>query len=228
VEFLENFEEIIHSKMEELANEISKQSSIEGILNKINLLFSEIDRSTILEEPSMYRSIKIISKNPIIVDALIRHYKKLDKNAYYERKLTVQVVGELQRPESLDFLKSVVWEPLPFQTATEDDFSLRDLEEIIQTKAVQGIAYLKSENALNETIKVIINHKAMSVKAAAIDSYMWNLNDSKEAAGNLYKILPIELHHKIERPRFHLKMDPREFNDKLKIWLGRWGKNKKK
>lgn len=216
------------SRVLELALEIPKEISLDKLSEIVEEILSEIRRTKVDDTHLIYEAINILRNHLNIIEVLINRYNNLVKNNYNERILTIQVVGELRRPEGYQFLKSIVWGMLPKKDEYGEELSPLDYEEIIQSKAIEGITYLRSEKAFEETINVMINHKSLSVKTSAIDTYMWNLNDNKESAKKLYELLPFELHKYIERPRFHRNMDARKFQNKLNAWINQWGNSSSK
>ena len=127
----------------------------------------------------------------------------------------------MQRPEAISQLGEVVWAPLPAADGLAEGLGSRDFEEMVQAKAVQGLAYLRTPEADRAVLDVIADHEALHVRISAIDAYMWNHDDSRAAARQLYELLPKELHPYVERPRFHQGMSTEEFNKRLDEWRQR-------
>jgi hypothetical protein len=142
--------------------------------------------------------------------------------AFEQRLVMIGILGELRRPDSASHLGEVVWAPLPPAESIVEGLAPRDLEEMIQVKAVQGLAYLATPSADKAVLEVISKHEALHVRVSAIDAYMWNHGDSRQTADKLYRLLPAELHPYVERPRFHRDMDPEEFGQRLRAWRERW------
>ena len=92
----------------------------------------------------------------------------------------------------------------------------RNQEEIIQIKAIQSLAYLRKEKIDQYLIDVMHNHESEAVKIATIDAFLWNHEDSQEAAKLLYATLPQNYHRFIGRIRFGKTMDKIEFNKHMK------------
>ncbi len=169
-------------------------------------------------------SVAILKDQPHIVSSLVKYYETLPKTEYAHRLRTLEFIGELQRTDALPFLQAAIWEPLPEGQPLIEGLSTRDLEEILRVKCVHGVSYLRTTESRNAAIDIMLRHESTAVRIAAIDSYMWNSNDSQEEAKRLYALLPQDLHMFIEQPRFHFGVDRQEFNTRLRAWREKWGK----
>jgi hypothetical protein len=192
-------------------------------------ILPEINRVNRGQMNIIYEAILILREHPFIVQALVNHYYSTPKENFHQRLLTLKVVGELQRFDAFDFLRDIVWGPLPaISQGPADRITAREYEEMIQSKAVQGLAYLRNEEgrprteAAQETIRVIKEHPSQAVQIVAIDAYMWNHGDTKDAAATLYETLPEEFHKYVERPRFHKGMNQKVFSLRLEEWRKKW------
>lgn len=165
-----------------------------------------------------------LGKQPQAVSAFVQSYRKLPREAFQDRLLTIGMVGELKRAESMPFLREVTSAPLPAKDPKAAELlSQRELEEMIQAKAVQGLAYLATKEADAAVKDVMLEHESVHVQQTAIDAYMFNHKDSPEVAKELYQLLPAELHPYVERPRFHAGMDPKAFAERVNAWQAKWG-----
>lgn len=92
--------------------------------------------------------------------------------------------------------------------------SLREREEIIQVKAMQGLAYLGTDAAADETVRIISEHESEHVRREAIDAYLWNHGDSAEAVRHLKTLIPARYHAFVGMPRYVRGGDAVLFNRK--------------
>lgn len=164
-----------------------------------------------------------LREQPQLVASIVAHYQRLPQPDHTQRITTLAILGELRRPDALPFLQQTVWAPMPSRQSRAEGLSSRDFEEMVIVKAVQGLGYLRTPESDRALVDVMQRHESHAVKLAAISSYMWNHNDSSEAAQALYQVLPADLHKFVERPRFHRDMDRNRFNEQLKAWQQKWG-----
>lgn len=202
-------------------------ASLNELLPVQEILITEIQKTSILEMDLVYAALDSLRKQPNIIEALVERYSRLETESYYQRQLTVQIIGELRRDDAFSFLRNVVWTVKRLINAdVEDGLSPKDYEDMIQVKATHGIGYLRNLSALNELLKIIIAHPSLSVKIAAIDSYMWNNNDSDSASKFLIANIPSTLHKYINRPRYVRGADMNTFDAEVEEWLKKWDKDK--
>ena len=164
-----------------------------------------------------------VREQPQLVASIVAHYQRLPQPNHTERITTLAILGELRRPDAMPFLQQIVWTPMPSRQPVAEGLTQRDFEEMVIVKALQGLGYLRTPESDKALVDVMQHHESRAVKIAAISSYMWNHDDTSEAAQALYQILPAELHKFVERPRFHRDMDRNRFNEQLKAWQQKWG-----
>jgi len=178
----------------------------------------QIYKATKGDLPVVAEVVEKLRQQPGAVEAIGRQYRQLPAEAFEQRLMVLSVLGEMKRSDAVEQLREVVWAPLPPAGAQADKLSERDLEEMVQVKAVQGLAFLATPQADAEVREVIAKHEALHVRISAIDAYMWNHGDRPETAAELYKMLPPELHPYVERPRFQRGQNAEEFPRKLRAW----------
>lgn len=223
----------IPNKSLDLAKEIPESASLAELEEKLKEILSEISRAPRQDIHIVYETIILLRIQPNIVRALSSIYYSKPEEAFQDRLLTLKVMGELQREDALDVFKNIVWKPLPPVTpGPADRISPREYEEMIHSKAVQGMAYIRAEDgeiivdADKEVLRVIKEHPSHSVRITAIDAFMWNHGDTTEAASVLYEILPQEYYKYVERPRFYRGVNQQVFSTHLKSWQKKWSGNR--
>lgn len=202
--------------------DLSPDAAADEVELALHDLLPQVYRATDRDMAVVGEAVTGLRRQPGAVEAIARHYQQLPVEAFEQRLAVIGILGEMRRPDSLSRLREVVWAPLPPGGSIAEGLVPRDLEEMIQAKAVQGLAYLATPPADAEVLEVIANHEALHVRVSAIDAYMWNHGDSRMAADELYQLLPPELHPFVERPRFHRDMDPEQFTRRLEAWRERW------
>ncbi len=213
-------------------NHIPPNASLEELEAKLGDILIRIGSVPRRDIGMVRESIIKLRGQPHIVQASINHYNSLQKGTYSERRLVLAVMGELQRMDTFAFLKKVIWVPLPDTPPVPDGLSPKDNEVILQMKAVEGVGFIRKEDgthsnqAMNELVTIMHDHPSKPVRITAIDTYMWNHDDSFEAASTLYQILPSDLHQYVERPRFYRGTNTKTFNKRLLEWKNKWEQKK--
>jgi hypothetical protein len=184
----------------------------------IGVLLPELLRARNQDVPLIAETLAALRQQTAAVPALARQYQALPPAAFEQRLLTLGLVGELRRPDATPLLGDVLWAPLPAKREMPEGLSERDLEEMIQVKAVQGLAFLATAEADEIVKEAMLAHESTHVRISAIDAFLWNHGDRPEVAKQLYQLLPATLHPFVERPRFHAGVDPLEFAARLAAW----------
>ena len=210
------------AEVRRIATDLSLDASVDEVELALFELMPQIYRATNQDLPVVGEALAALRRQPSAAAAIALQYQRLPAEAFEQRLVVVGVLGELRRSEGLAPLREVVWAPLPLAEAMPEGLSERDLEEMIQAKAVHGLAYLATPEADEAVRDVIVNHEARHVRVSAIDAYMWNHGDRRETAEELYGLLPAEMHLYVERPRFHRGMDREKFVRRLEAWRQRW------
>ena len=204
-------------------NNIPANASREQMDHAVSDLMSAFSASRISNLNRFTSYLSALKNQPQLVFSIVDYYDKLPNADHRQRMATLAILGELRRPDALPFLQRVVWAPMPgFQPANEG-LTPRDLEEMVMVKALHGLGYMRKPEADKILIDVMLRHESRGLRIAAIDSYMWNHDDSNEADQLLYQTLPGDLHKFVERPRFHRDMDRTRFNEQLAAWRQKWG-----
>jgi len=196
--------------------------------------FKECSRATQRDIPQIRQAVSLLRKQKNAVQGFINSYNSTPLGDFHARLFILRLLGELQRPDALVFLKSVVWAPLPPETrkSKTDSLSPRDFQQMIQTKAVQCIAFTRNDDgttsdaAEQEMLEIIRNHSSTYIRICAIDAYMWNHGDTQKAADSLKVLLPANLRKFVGRPRFYRGANRQVFVDQLAEWRKRWASGK--
>lgn len=211
--------------MKKLPSKASREELDKGLEE----ILHEIELSTRGDISLIREAVARLRDQPKIIEALSDVYRSTPKVAFQKRYLMLSIIGELQRPDALKFLTEVVWAPLPpAESIKADNITQREYEEILQSKAIQGIAFLRNdvgeqnEDAVTETINVMQSHPARLVRISSIGAYMWNHGNSTKASTKLYSILPSEYHPYVEMPRFYQGINRKTFRKHLQNWRKNW------
>jgi hypothetical protein len=211
------------SRLRQVMADLPAKASVDQVELALYDVLPQIYRATNRDLPVVAEVVEKLRQQPGAVEAIARQYGQLPAEALEHRLVVLGMLGEMKRPDAMAQLREVVWAPLPPADSDADKLTARDFEEMVQVKAVQGLAFLATPQADAAVREVIAKHEALHVRVSAIDAYMWNHGDRPEAAAELYRLLPAELHPYVERPRFQSGQDTEEFTRRLRAWQEKWG-----
>jgi hypothetical protein len=211
------------SRLRQVVADLPPAASVDEVELALFDLLPQIYRATNRDLPVVAEVVAGLRRQPAAVEAMARQYRQLPAEAIEQRLVVLGILGEMRRSDAVAQLREVVWAPLGPADSQAERLTARDLEEMIQVKAVQGLAFLATPQADAAVREVIENHEALHVRVSAIDAYMWNHGDSPATAAELYRLLPADLHPYVERPRFHRGIDREEFTRRLRAWQKKWG-----
>ena len=211
------------SRLRQVVADLPAKASVDQVELALYDVLPQVYRATNQDLPVVTEVVAKLREQPGAVEAIARQYDQLPAEALEHRLVVLGMLGEMKRPDAMAQLRQVVWAPLPPADSQADKLTARDVEEMVQVKAVQGLAFLGTPQADAEVREVIAKHEALHVRVSAIDAYMWNHGDRKETAAELYRLLPAELHPYVERPRFQSGQDAAEFTRRLRAWQEKWG-----
>ena len=217
----------------QMVEKLPPKASLKELNSNIGSLLDEMGRITRGDINLLRKGVVLLARQPKIIKSLVKYYDSLEKRSYYKRLRVLQLVGELQLNESLNFLKGIVWEPLPESMKVySPHISQGDFESMLKSKAIQGIAFIRTtdgkykKKADEEVLRVMMDHPSRIIRISAINSYMWNHGDSGAAAKFLYRKLEKRFHKYVERPRFYKGANSELFEKRLKSWREKWISNK--
>lgn len=211
------------SRLRQAVADLPAKASADQVELALYDVLPQIYRATNRDLPVVAEVVAKLREQPGAVEAMARQYRQLPAEALEHRLVVLGMLGEMKRPDAMAQLREVVWAPLPPADSQADKLTARDFEEMVQVKAVEGLAFLATPQADAAVREVIAKHEALHVRVSAIDAYMWNHGDRPETAAELYRLLPAELHPYVERPRFQRGQDAEEFTRRLRAWQEKWG-----
>lgn len=211
------------SRLRQTLADLPPSASVDKVELALFDLLPQIYRATNEDMPVVAEIVADLRRQPGAVEAMARQYRQLPAEAIERRLVVLSILGEMKRSDAVAQLREVIWTQLPPAELLSEKLTARDLEEMIQVKAVQGLAYLATPQADAAVREVIEKHQALHVRVSAIDAYMWNHGDSPATAAELYRLLPADLHQYVERPRFQRGMDREDFTRRLRAWQAKWG-----
>ena len=126
----------------------------------------------------------------------------------------------MKSPHATDHLVRFLWQPLPTAgTLVEGEIAERTALAILQAKAVDGLAYLRTAKGDLEVLRAVSNHPEIAVRAEAITAYLWNHGDSAAARSELKKYVRSGEEVYLDRVRRVPGERAAAFDEKLQVFL---------
>ncbi len=125
--------------------------------------------------------------------AIQERYRKIVEDDYDFALVALSVLGELRAKNSIPFFAGILDERV---SANDRDFehglSRGDALNMLQAKAVEGLAYLKDPEADEIVLKTAAEHPSRHVRSAAVQAMLYNADDKAEARRKLEGVLSDE------------------------------------
>lgn len=171
------------------------------------------------------RALATLASEQDLEPLLIARYEATPAEDYSSRRFLLSILGEFQDPRALSFFVSILSQRLPATGDEPDVYGAADEEETVHVKAIHAIGYMRTDKAKRVLLDTMIEHESFLVRAEAVSTFMWNSHDKKEAAQELYRVLPASLQPFVEMPRFHRGMDSDAFDRAVAEWRKKWAKS---
>ena len=134
--------------------------------------------------------------------------------------LALSVLGEMRSPVGRDCFQKLLHRPLPEKGIVADGENVEQTKlAMLQAKAVDGLAYLRAPVTDREVLWAAGKHPSRIVRAEAIEAYLWNHKDSKEARTTLLKYVQPKERVFVDRVRREPTEEAAAFNRKLTVFL---------
>lgn len=154
---------------------------------------------------------------------LYERFQKARAENFDGALVILSIIGELRNPKSIDLLQRIIWEPQVEDEKLDDArLTQRDTQEILQSKAVEGLAYLQSPESFKATLEIATKHPGQAVRSAAVDAFLFNAGDTEEARARLSKTLRREEQYMADRARKSATTDVDTFNKQLALFYDRY------
>ena len=146
------------SKFLSLVTRLPENAPAAEMARTLQLLLPEIAQATGQALPLITEALAALRKQPAAVSEFTKYYRELPSQDFQNRLLVMALLGDLRRPDAMAVFRVVIWTRLPEKRAMPEGLSLRDFEEMIQAKAVHGLAYLRSEQTDEAVRDVMLRH----------------------------------------------------------------------
>ena len=131
--------------------------------------------STLDQADIVRRAVASARANRDIVNALCNEAFALQDVDHGRALIVLSLLGEMQSRLNEPCLTEFVQQPLP-DKGTEVDGEILEQTALatLQAKAVDGLAYLRTQSADKLVLTLISTHPSRIVRAEAISAYLWN------------------------------------------------------
>lgn len=158
--------------------------------------------------------------NAAIVEALCEHVYTVREVDHSRALVTLSLLGEMRSRYAVKCLAKVVSLPLPEKgTVVEGEIIERTALEILQAKAIDGLAYFNDRETDELVLKAVAENPSRIVRAEAVAAYLWNHQDSDEARRNLSRYVRSDEKIFLDRVVRGRGEKAESFNPKLEAFL---------
>jgi hypothetical protein len=172
------------------------------------------------ESEDVYKAIAAARENREIAKAFCEEVSRSMTQDHSRTLVTLALLGEMKSPIGTECLAKFLHQPFPTHgTVIDGEIVEQTAMGMLQGKAIDGLAYLRSPEGDKEIFWAIREHPSRVVRAEAIDAYLWNHNDSAEARATLARYVRPEEKVFLDRVRRGSGEGAKEFNPKLETFL---------
>jgi hypothetical protein len=128
--------------------------------------------------------------------------------------ILLATIGELRHPDAAlpleEFIRRESRESSP-----EEGVGCQGPIGVLEARAVEMLAHLRTAEADTMVLRAIREHPFRAVRAAAVDAYLFNHDDSKQALSAVRRRLRPDERHLVGMARWSKSMDVTEFEAKV-------------
>lgn len=178
-------------------------------------------RSTV-DESELVRGALVAARwREPVVRALIDEVEAAQRTDHSRALLALALLGEMRNPCGTAFLMDFIHRPLP-RTGTVvfgGEIVERTAQAMLEAKAVDGVAYLRTEESDDAVLSIAAGHPSRIVRAEAINAFLWNHDDSPAARRVLAPHVRADERILIDRVRRGSGEHAATFNARLRAFL---------
>ncbi len=203
---------------------LDPDASIQDLQMSILNIVTDVKAARPSDKPMILEAIGALAEHPNAAEALQAQYQAMPSRATRDRHFMLAIVGQMRSDKNLQFLEQIVWAPLPAHSERADQadgLSERRQEEVVRMKAIHGIGFLRSPEAYSALRKIMMEHESAFLRTIAIDTYLWNQQDSPKIAAELRQVLPAEYRDYVDIPRFTKETSPIELQHQIDVRQGK-------
>lgn len=176
--------------------------------------------ATVRDDDAVRKAVAAAAGNEAVVKGLIGEARQAVEGNHSRALVSLGLLGEMRTDEGARyFLELIATEP-PERDTLIEGFPVRGTALAqLQAKAVDGLAYQRSEASDREVLRIAAKHPHAAVRAEAVRAYLWNHDDSREARVALAEVLRENEQHFVDRPHRTATDDKASFNKRLDTYL---------
>jgi hypothetical protein len=176
--------------------------------------------STVQQREEARRFLAEARQNAAVAAAFCDEALRAAEADHSRALVALSVLGELRNPAGEECLRKLLHQPLPEKgTLAHGEIVEQTALGMLQAKAVDGLAYLRTAKADEEVLWAAGRHPSRIVRAEAIEAYLWNHDDSAEARSVLLKYVRAEETVFLDRLRRVPEENAESFNRRLAAFL---------
>jgi hypothetical protein len=165
-----------------------------------------------------------LSANPLFLRASTNLFFEFNRSVDFGRmRALLAVMGEARNDAAIPFYLSIIESTNSTVLPISQDFE--SSRQTVRMKAIQAVGYIRSVSSFEALKKIAVSTPIRSSRIEAIETYVWNKDDSETARRELIAVLPSELHPYTDRPRFTSSSNSGVFDERVKKWRKRWERN---
>ncbi len=172
--------------------------------------------STVRQREEVRRLIGEARENTNVAAAFCDEASRAAVSDHSRALLALSILGEMRSRVGEDCLRKLLHQPLPEKgTLAHGEIVEETALGMLQAKAVDGLAYLRTAKADEEVLWAVAKHPSRIVRAEAIEAYLWNHTDSAEARATLQKYVRADEAIFLDRIRRVPEENAESFNRRL-------------
>ena len=146
--------------------------------------------STQAQDDTIRRMLAVAAGNADIVSAFCSEALASQQVDHDRALVVLGLLGEMRSPQGLDCLAKFVSLPLPEKgTLVDGEIIEQTALATLQAKAIDGLAYLKNDQADRIVLDAVAKNPSRIVRAEAIAAYIWNHDNSPRAQAALKSVV---------------------------------------
>jgi len=176
--------------------------------------------STVGQREEVRRMLEEAREYKAVASAFCEEANRTAESDFTRSLLALSVLGEMRSAVGGECFQKLLHRPLPEMGIVANGENVEQTKlAMLQAKAVDGLAYLRTATGDREVLWAVSKHASRIVRAEAIEAYLWNHKDSREARATLLKYVQPKERIFVDRVRREPNEGAASFNRKLAEFL---------